>query len=200
MSEILLKADRVSVQRGYRELLAGLSFSVGSGELWQLVGENGAGKTSLLRGLAGLAKFGIEGEIERPQSLLYLGHAPATKPLLSAADNLRWHPAGDTEVDLDDIYAALAAVGLAGFEERLVRTLSAGQQRRVALARLWLSQTKLWLLDEPFTAIDVRGATLLEERLMAHAEKGGAIIFTSHQPNRFGERLKILDLSQYACA
>lgn len=199
MDEVLLSACGVAVERGDRPLLADLTLTVRRGELWQLTGANGLGKTSLLRGLAGLARFGVEGEICRHTPLLYLGHLPANKPLLSPTDNLRWHPGGRVVTSAAEIEAALGAVGLTGFEDAPLNTLSAGQQRRVALARLWLAQEPLWLLDEPFTAVDIHGVALLESRLIEHVEQGGAVVFTSHQPNRFGDRVRQLELGAFAC-
>lgn len=198
MDDILLSAEGVAVERGERQLLTGLSLTIRAGELWQITGANGLGKTSLLRGLAGLSRFGVTGDIQLAAPLLYLGHLPANKPLLSPIDNLRWHPSGRQTASTEAIEAALAAVGLLGFEDTPLNTLSAGQQRRVALARLWLSNESLWLLDEPFTAVDIDGVQLLEQRLIEHVEGGGAVVFTSHQPNRFGDRVNVLKLGDFA--
>lgn len=194
----LLTAQSVALERGYRLLLQGVDFTVAPGELWQMAGPNGIGKTSFLRALAGLSKVGVSGSIQREASFLYQGHLPGLKPLLSPIENLSWHPSGLIAESKLALRQALDQVGLFGYEDTPVLNLSAGQQRRVALARLWLSDAKLWLLDEPFTAIDMLGAELLEARLLAHVEQGGAVVFTSHQPNRFAERLRVLDLSQYA--
>lgn len=198
MSAPLLSLAGVDLERGYRRLLTGVELQVGAGDLVQITGENGAGKTSLLRAIAGLARTGVTGTIERAADFLFLGHAPALKALLSPVDNLRWHPCGGTTAAPEPILAALSEVGLRGCEDTPLCQLSAGQQRRVALARLWLATQPLWLLDEPFTAIDVAGAKVLEDRIAAHADAGGAVVFTSHQANRFGERLRLLDLSRYA--
>lgn len=198
MSGVLLNATDVAVERGERQLLTGVTLTVSAGELWQVTGANGLGKTSLLRGLAGLSRFGVTGDIRLMGPVLYLGHLPANKPLLSPIDNLRWHPSGRRQAALPEIETALAAVGLVGFEDSPLNTLSAGQQRRVALARLWLSSEPLWLLDEPFTAVDIDGVQLLERRLVDHVETGGAVVFTSHQPNRFGDRVKVLKLGEFA--
>ena len=195
---VLLSACEVDVERGYRQLLHGVSLTVNAGELWQLAGANGTGKTSFLRVLAGLAAFGVQGKIERLTGMLYQGHLPGLKPLLTPVENLKWHPSGTVTTDVNRIYDALAAVGLAGYEETPVHNLSAGQQRRVGLARLWLSEAALWLLDEPFTAIDVDGAAMLERRILEHCDSGGAVVFTSHQPNRMADRLQVLNLSSYA--
>jgi heme exporter protein A len=162
-----------------------------------VLGANGVGKSSLLRALAGLARFGVEGSISRFEPLLYLAHAPAIKRALSALENLRCHPACDITATPAQISIALEAVQLGGFEHQPVGSLSAGQQRRVALARLLLSDAPLWLLDEPFTALDGAGCDWLEECIRVHVSTGGAVLFTSHQPSRFSELQHDLDLAHY---
>jgi heme exporter protein A len=194
---VLLSAAEVSIERGERRLLQGVDLSVASGQIWQMLGANGVGKSSLLRALAGLARFGVEGSISRFESLLYLAHAPAIKRALSPLENLRCHPACDITSAPAQIAIALEAVQLGGFEHQPVGSLSAGQQRRVALARLLLSDAPLWLLDEPFTALDGAGCDWLEECIRAHVSTGGAVIFTSHQPSRFSELQQDLDLAHY---
>lgn len=198
MAATRLSAESVTLERGYRSLLTNVSLTVRAGEVWQLAGANGVGKTSFLRALAGLSSLGVSGNIWRDGTPLYQGHLPGLKPLLTAMENLIWHPSGAVEPNREKVMAALGAVGLAGCEQTPVHSLSAGQQRRVGLARLWLADAPLWLLDEPFTAIDIAGTQLLEARLLAHADAGGAVIFTSHQPSRMDDRLQVLDLSQYA--
>ena len=193
----LLAANEVAIERGERRLLAGVDLSVSSGDIWQLVGANGVGKTSLLRAFGGLTRLGVAGEITCHGTMLYLGHHAALKRNLSALDNLRFHPACDVICADEEIMSALAAVALAGYEDRPIGALSAGQQRRVALARLVLSSASLWLLDEPFTALDVDGCAWLEERIKQHVAAEGAVIFTSHQPSRFGESQQNLDLAAY---
>lgn len=189
----LLAARDLSLARGGRELLRNLSFSVARGELWQIEGPNGAGKTSLLRVLSGLSRYGFEGEVHRAAPLLYLGHQSAVKALLTPRENLDWHPSGDAAYGAQQIAAALDSVGLGGCEDVPSHTLSAGQQRRVNLARLYLSRAPLWLLDEPFTAIDRAGVTALEGLLVRHVETGGGVVLTSHQP--LGIRREILRLT-----
>ena len=195
---MLLEATQVAIERGDRRLLSDVDLSVSGGEIWQLVGANGVGKTSLLRGLAGVARLGVTGEIRHAGAFLYLGHASALKSSLSPVDNLRWHPASDVTASVGEICEALAAVNLAGYEYRPTGSLSAGQQRRVALARLLLSDAPLWLLDEPFTALDVAGCEWLEACVRGHVNAGGAAVFTSHQPSRFGPLQQDLDLGRYA--
>lgn len=195
---MLLEVTQVAIERGDRRLLSDVDFRVSGGEIWQLVGANGVGKTSLLRGLAGVARLGVTGEIRHAGAFLYLGHASALKSSLSPVDNLRWHPASDVTASVGEICEALAAVNLAGYEYRPTGSLSAGQQRRVALARLLLSDAPLWLLDEPFTALDVAGCEWLEACVRRHVNAGGATVFTSHQPSRFGPLQQDLDLGRYA--
>ena len=195
----LLTAQDVAIERGERRLLSGVDLTVEAGDIWQLVGANGVGKTSLLRALAGLAQLGVSGQIVHAQTRLYLGHAPALKKNLSALDNLRCHPASDILASDEMIFSALASLNLAGYEERPVGSLSAGQQRRVALTRLLLSQAPLWLLDEPFTALDVSGCEWLDARIRSHVSSGGAVVYTSHQPSRFGSLQQDVDLVRYVC-
>ena len=195
---VLLSAAEVSIERGERRLLQDVDLSVASGQVWQVLGANGVGKSSLLRALAGLARFGIEGSISRFEALLYWAHAPAMKGALSPLENLRCHPACDITSTPAQIAIALDAVQLSGFEDQPVGSLSAGQQRRVALARLLLTDARLWLLDEPFTALDGGGCDWLEECIRGHVSTGGAVVFTSHQPSRFSELQQDLDLGSYA--
>jgi heme exporter protein A len=194
----LLSLREVAVTRGYRALLAGINLDIKPGELWQLTGPNGSGKTSLLRAIAGLIRVGVSGTIDRPETLLFQGHAPGLKGLLTPVENLQSHPGGLIDAESDRVREALAAVGLLTSLNTPVMQLSAGQQRRVGLARLWLSKSSLWLLDEPFTAIDRQGTTLLEDKLRNHCERGGAVVFTSHQDGKFGANLNQLELADYA--
>lgn len=185
----MLTAKNLICVRDERTLFSDLSFTVKAGDIVQVEGENGAGKTSLLRILAGLSRAD-QGEVLWQQrsiqqqreiyhaSLLYLGHLPGIKAVLTPFENLRfWH----AERTSDELWQALEQADLVGYEEVPVARLSAGQQRRVALARLWLSTAPLWVLDEPFTAIDKTGVETLMARLMQHADSGGAVILTTHQ-------------------
>ena len=193
----LLKLESVDLDRGVRRLLSGVSFVVREGDCWQMLGSNGSGKTSLMRAIAGLTRLGLQGDRVCTESVIYQGHLPGLKSLLSCRENLRWHGSGRVTDDFQKIDVALARVGLQGYEETEICQLAAGQQRRVGLARLWLSEAQLWLLDEPFTAIDVDGTAMLEAQIQRHCEAGGAVVFTSHQPTRMAA-LKMLDLNQYA--
>ena len=178
---LLLQCTALTLVRGDRELFSDLHFSLRAGEILQIEGENGAGKTSLLRLLAGLARYGYDGEVQRLSSLIYIGHLSAVKELLTPRENLAWHVDGLGAPGDTAVCAALASVGLAGYEDVPSHQLSAGQHRRVNLARLHLSSQPLWLLDEPFTAIDRFGVAALEQLFVAHAQRGGAVALTSHQ-------------------
>ncbi len=178
----LLVASLLSLERGGRQLFSELSFEACPGELWQIVGDNGSGKTSLLRILAGLCRYGFDGRVARTSLPLYLGHLSAVKGLLTPRENLAWHIAGESEYSAARIESALASVGLYGYEDVPSHTLSAGQHRRVNLARLYLSDAPLWLLDEPFTAIDRQGVAALETLIETHVAEGGSVLLSSHQP------------------
>lgn len=191
-----LTAQDLALERGGRLLFSGLSFAIDPGQLIQLEGANGAGKTSLLRILAGLSRYGFDGRVERLTPLLFLGHNPAVKGLLTPRENLAWHLAGAATADSAAIDAALERVGLYGYEDVLSHTLSAGQHRRVNLARLYLTDCPLWLLDEPFTAIDRDGVQALESLLEEHVASGGAAIVTSHQALSQAGAVRRLSLSE----
>jgi heme exporter protein A len=184
----------LSCERDERELFAGLSCRLQAGEVLQVAGPNGAGKTSLLRILAGLmpATAGDIRYADRSilsgggrdywrRHLLFLGHATAIKATLSAEENLSWLCALDHPVERDAIWDALSAVGLRGYEDVPCRQMSAGQQRRVALARLRLQTAKpIWVLDEPFTALDQTAVRALEQQILAFARQGGIAVLTTH--------------------
>ncbi len=191
----LLAAQALGLVRGGRELFRELSFEVQAGQLWQIQGPNGAGKTSLIRILCGLSRYGFTGTVLRRALPLYLGHQPAVKALLSPKENLAWHVSGEGVYVDDEIEAALARVGLFGYEDVPSHTLSAGQHRRVNLARLFLSRTPLWLLDEPFTAIDKSGIEEVQTLLASHVESGGAVVITSHQALQVNCEIHALDLT-----
>jgi len=186
----MLSARNLTCLRDNRTLFSGLSFAVSAGEIVQIEGANGAGKTSLLRILAGLSRAD-EGEVLWQQqsiyrqreayhaSLLYLGHQPGVKAILTPLENLSFYH-GDCPQAL--LWQALEQVDLIGYEDVPVAQLSAGQQRRVALARLWLTPAALWILDEPLTAIDRAGVEALMALFMRHTAQGGAVILTTHQP------------------
>ena len=191
MAEPLLLAAQLSCERDDRLLFDGLNVVISPGTLTRIEGPNGAGKTTLLRILAGLSSdySGTLNWRGQPvtqvreqyhREMLYLGHRPGIKALLTPLENLRSLLAPRRAVAEDDLWLALAQVGLGGFEDVPCHNLSAGQQRRVALARLHLSDEPLWLLDEAFTAIDKDGVKALEHLLEARTAQGGAVVMTTH--------------------
>lgn len=186
---LLLQARDLAAVRDERNLFVGLAVTVRAGELLRVEGANGAGKTTLLRILCGLDQD-FSGVLAYPaaeaagrpwrEDVLYLGHLPGLKAALTAEENLDWLGRLRGTPARLPVRAALAEVGLRGYEDVPVATLSAGQKRRVALARLYLETAPLWILDEPFTAIDRDGVAALEQVFAAHAAAGGAVIVTSH--------------------
>lgn len=190
----MLEVSQLTAIRDERILFESLSFTIDSGELVQIEGRNGTGKTTLLRIVTGLGDRdngeifwnGESIESNRDgyhEDLLFLGHSTGVKRELTAYENLRFYlnVHSKKRTSNEDIYNALIKVGLAGREDVPVAQLSAGQQRRVALARLWLSDHKLWILDEPLTAIDKQGVKVLESLFLNHAEQGGIVVLTTHQ-------------------
>ena len=193
----MFEALNLSCVRDERTLFSGLSFTVEPAEMVQIEGRNGAGKTSLLRILAGLSSpdagevrwQGVNTRRQRDvfhQQLLYLGHQPGVKSVLTAFENLAFYQSVNRQSvnrkgDADAIYQALENVGLPGYEDVTVAQMSAGQQRRVALARLWLSDAPLWILDEPLTAIDKEGVATLIALFEQHTQQGGMVLLTTHQ-------------------
>ena len=175
-------------ERDDRVLFDGLDFDFQSGQIIRIAGPNGAGKSTLMRILLGMSA-GFEGDLtfnhkplnkvryEFNAQLLYLGHQVGIKGNLTPEENLK---ALNPSADKNTIYAALDKVGLRGFEDLLCQGLSAGQQRRVALARLFIEAKKLWILDDPFTAIDKDGVAELESIIVDHAKQGGLVILTTH--------------------
>lgn len=193
-SAALLRLDAVGCERSGRLLFQNLSFELASGEGLRLTGSNGSGKTTLLRVIAGLSQR-FEGSIAWAgktahgydstlrQSLLYFGHAPGVKGTLTPLENLAWWQRLHltTPVSEDRLEKALSCVGLKAYLDTPAANLSAGQQRRVALARLFISTHRLWILDEPFTAIDQSGVVYLEALIAQHMQRGGIVILTTHQ-------------------
>lgn len=187
----MLQASDLYCERDDRVLFSALNFSVRRGQVLQIKGGNGSGKTTLLRMICGLNQ-GFEGKlywqgeeiVEHQEAyysqLLYIGHRVGVNKVLTPMENLRWSCRLQRNVSDEQLLAALAGVGLRGFEESQCHALSAGQQQRVALARLLLSQASLWVLDEPFTTLDVDGVALLERLIHQHAERGGAVLVTTH--------------------
>jgi heme exporter protein A len=190
----MLEVIELGCSRGERRLLGGLSFTVPSGGLLSVIGENGCGKTTLLRLLCGLTSpdqgriYWQGRDISQLKELYfaqltYIGHRNALKDDLTPAENLRasTHIAG-SGISFTAAGSALDAVGLGGKSHLLAtRLLSEGQKRRAALARLWCCERPLWVLDEPFTALDAYAAQILRERLQKHLKNGGLVVLATHQ-------------------
>jgi heme exporter protein A len=190
----MLEVGNLACSRGDHRLFSGLSFSLQPRQLMQVQGPNGSGKTSLLRTLCGFIPPD-EGEIlwngrnvkelgeDYCAELLYIGHLNAIKDELNALENLQMSAglAGHTVTE-QQAAAALKRMGLQRREHLPARVLSQGQKRRVALARLLISNAHLWILDEPLTALDVGAVSLMQELIGEHLSKGGMAIFTTHQP------------------
>ena len=204
----MLEVIQLECARGFRTLFTGLDFALHGGELLHVAGANGSGKTSLLRILCGLlAPVGGEvrwkradirslGEEYRSQ-LLYIGHANGVKEELTPAENLAiaCTLAGITAEE-PALETALHALGLAGYERSPVKTLSQGQRRRVALARLAFGETRpLWILDEPFNALDNRAVATVESLIAAHLARGAMVVLATHQaPPALAGRAQRIDL------
>lgn len=204
LNTALLVLDELTVQRGEIPLCEGVTLNLAAGSICHLIGANGTGKTTLLMQLAGLLPV-LSGEViyqgiaSLPVQPLYVSHQLGIHPNLTVAQNLTFllnlYGISPSMADVDD---ALTWVGLQGFETISSSHLSAGQTRRITLARLYLltpEVTPLWLLDEPFTALDVDMVARMEDRLREFTMAGGAILMTSHQA--VGVANQVLDLSDY---
>ena len=185
-----LSVNNLSCQRGYNHLFENLSFELNSGEVLRISGQNGSGKTSLLKIIAGLNTPEL-GSIVFEQSksnsekyqleTLYLGHYAALSSELSCIENLEYLTNLNTEILSPNFHDALKEVGLENYEHEPAGNLSAGQKRRVALSLLFISQSKVWLLDEPFTALDSDGIKIIENQIEKHCANGCLCILTTHQ-------------------
>lgn len=189
--EKLLSVSALAAERSYRQLFSALDFSVQAGEVLRIAGPNGAGKSTLLKVLAGFSSD-YQGEIFwRGHSMrdarddflresCFLGHNKAVKLGLTIRENLEWfaslYPC-KAGVAIEEV---LRQVGLSAYIDTLCSQLSAGQQQRVALSRLLLSDARLWMLDEPFTAIDRHGVAAFEQMIGEFVVQGGAVILTTH--------------------
>jgi len=205
----MLEAANLECVRGDRTLFSDLSFTLGAGELLRVAGTNGSGKTSLLRILCGLLSP-AHGEVrwrggnirslreEYWREIVYLGHSSAIKDELTAAENLvvACTLAG-IKVGRDQAMAALHCFGLADCAELPAKVLSQGQRRRVSLARLILSEKlPLWILDEPFTALDAAAVDYMQTLIAEHIARGATVVLTTHQEARIASVVMItIDLS-----
>lgn len=215
MTTSLVSAENLSLVRGQRLLFKRLNLTLQSGQAIHLSGHNGSGKTSLFKLLTGMLSpdTGTLQVFEKPfkdfeykdyQQLLYLGHQTAIKQELTVEENLSLNAAIFDNLPTDNtaVETALSAVGLSAFIEQRVGRLSAGQKRRVMLARLWLTVTEektykpLWLLDEPLTALDVGAIAALQTQIDKHLSLGGGVIFTSHQAFELSHPIQTLHLGE----
>ena len=189
----MLEVRNLECVRGDHRLFADLNFTLQAGELLHLRGSNGSGKTSLLRTICGLMTP-ANGEVfwqgenirslreEYNSGLTYIGHQGGIKDDLSAIENLQLYcRLFGFSVSEDQIIVALGKIGLGGREDLPTKVLSQGQKRRVALARLLIHKSKLWVLDEPFNALDVAAVKLLKDLITNHLSIGGMVILTTHQ-------------------
>jgi len=189
----MLTAQGLACLRGDRLLFKNVGFELSAGGLMYVLGENGSGKSSLLRLLCGLLSpedgevfwngKSIKNDAENYQSnLTYIGHLNGLKDDLTALENLQFSARLAANVVNDAVVlSALTAIGVARCANLPVGVLSQGQKRRVALARLWLSSSQLWILDEPFAALDTASVAILAAQLNQHIAKGGMAIITTHQ-------------------
>lgn len=188
-----LEVNEICCSRDDRQLISGLCFGLRSGQVLLLEGSNGSGKTTLLRVLCGFREADSGhirwcGQAIEDSSyfsdMAYVGHADGTKRELTVLENLRFALALNRPGTYS-IEQALRKVQLEGYEDNLVQTLSAGQKRRLSLARLLVINTILWILDEPFTSLDKQGIVLIESLIDAHSKNGGMVLLTSHHDLSF---------------
>lgn len=186
---LTLSASNLCIERSEKLLCDDLSFRVRAGEILHITGENGAGKSSILKVIAGILQP-LSGDLDfsgedislyrdvLQAELLFLGHSTGVKNVLTVFENLQLYFPKATDTEINN---ALMAVNLEGYLVTEAHQLSAGQKKRIALAKLWLTDKKVWLLDEPFSALDTRGIKVLEYKLKEHVECGGLILLTTHQ-------------------
>ena len=206
LSNPLLNCQNLTIQRGDFALCEGVSLVLNAGDICHLTGENGTGKTTLMMQLAGLIPLVAgevywQGELGLPVQPIYVAHQVGIHLQLSVEQNLRFLLAlYGIKPTLDELEQALDWVGLAGYEKISCYQLSAGQTRRVGLARLWfgvryVDQFPCWLLDEPLTALDINMIAKIESIMQQFAHDGGAVLMTSHQTVAVAN--KHLDLTLY---
>ena len=178
MSQVLA-IEALTLARGRLTLLEDFDLSIGEGQCVELRGANGTGKSTLLRTVAGLSASAA-GRID-VQPHLYVGHTDGLSALLTVEENLQWYASlAGSPVSTDQVREALGALHVAKLRRRPCSALSAGQRRRAALARLLLIQRPLWLLDEPYTALDDDGAACVDTLIRTHCSSGGAVLAATH--------------------
>jgi len=196
-----LKIKNLSCQKGFNLLFKNIEFIAREADIVQVKGLNGKGKTSLLRILSGLSEpdsghvsfnNSLSDSDEYQKDILYLGHAPSISPDLTVIENLEYlRSLNKTDFNLQSL-DALKKLGLGNFQNEICLNLSAGQKRRVILSMLFLSDSKVWLLDEPYTALDSKGIKLIESLIKKHSDNGGICFFTSHQASSLNAKELVL--------
>ena len=172
-------------------MVVNMSLQLHPGEILHLAGPNGAGKTTLMRALCGLlyADYSrlewngmqVSSALEYADELLYIGHRSSVRDRLTVHENLQWLASLNPAASLELLPDLLQQIKLAGYEDELASSLSAGQKRRVALARLQFSPARLWVLDEPFASLDVEGVELLQQWITRFVNEGGSVLYSTHQ-------------------
>jgi heme exporter protein A len=200
-----LQVEKVHIWRGDRHVLKGISMQAAPGELVHVAGPNGTGKTTLLRVITGLLQP-EQGRVtwctkdigrfraEYLAQLVYLSHEPALKGDLTALENLKFSVGLKRRVSSDELGDCLRQTGVAHCAPLPARVLSAGQRRRVAMARVLAMRSSLWLLDEPFTNLDTQGTKLVSELLLAHVRDGGLAVVVAHHDLQIDWPLRRLEL------
>jgi len=196
-----LKVCDLCVQRSGKVLLEGLSFSASSGDLIWITGSNGSGKTSILKSLAGVIAVD-KSQIDwshKTSHIAYLGHNDGLKGNLTVCENLEfWHAVFKSDVDLE---TTMKRLDIWRLREQRAKRLSAGQSRRVALARMLLKNAKLWLLDEPAAPMDVEGREEITDLIATHLSGGGiALIATHTTPFKLGSNSQVLHIGNHSYA
>jgi heme exporter protein A len=201
-----LGVDKVHVWRGDRHVLQGVSLRAAPGELVHVSGPNGTGKTTLLRVITGLLRP-EQGRVtwggqdigrfrsDYLQQLVYLSHEPALKGDLTALENLQFSVGLKRRVSVAELGEHLSRTGVARCAQLPAHVLSAGQRRRVAMARVLAMRAALWLLDEPYTNLDAQGSKLVSELLLTHVREGGLAIVVAHQELQIEWPLRRLELA-----
>lgn len=208
----LFVAEQLACKRGRRMLFQQVNMTLSAGDVWQIAGKNGVGKTTLLRMLCGLmppwqGRIRWRGQLltacypDFYSDMAYMGHQLGLKDDLTAYENLMFDVTQSISPAKQALQAALTRVGLLKQQRMCVGKLSAGQRRRVAVARLLLAKASLWVLDEPFTALDQQGVAVLQQVLAEHVADGGLVIFSSHQALCLPDSITVqrLCLDEHVC-